>query len=34
MQQDKVLGLIGVPVSSTTVIEGKGDISLVILSDK
>jgi hypothetical protein len=34
MQQDEVLGLVGVPISSTTVIERKGNISLVILSDK
>ena len=34
MQQDKVFGLIGVPIPTTTVIERKADMSLVILANK
>jgi hypothetical protein len=34
MKPDKVLGLIGIPVSSTTVIEDQGNVSLVIVPDE
>jgi hypothetical protein len=34
MKPDEMLGLIGLPISSTTVIEGKGDVSSVIVPDE